>query len=81
MAKIIISTKKENKQIIISINDNGCGFDISKISDKSNGIRNCIERLKYTLNASVDIDSFISKGTNITIKFMDKRNEKNNTSR
>ena len=72
---------KENKQIIISINDNGCGFDISKISDKSNGIRNCIERLKYTLNASVDIDSFISKGTNITIKFMDKRNEKNNTSR
>ena len=79
--QIIISTKKENKQIIISINDNGCGFDISKISDKSNGIRNCIERLKYTLNASVDIDSFISKGTNITIKFMDKRNEKNNTSR
>ena len=71
--EIIISAKKEKKIITINIADNGCGFDCKNISIKSTGINNCIERLKYSLNAFVDIKSTLNVGTNITIIFKEKK--------
>ncbi len=76
----ISSTIDNDNYITISIIDNGIGFDINKIKNTSCGIENAKERLTKLVNASININSIINEGTNITIKFR-KDNYENNNSR
>jgi signal transduction histidine kinase len=52
---------------ILSIHDNGKGFDVSKVVS-GNGIYNMQQRAKK-INADFHIESEENKGTTITLKF------------
>ena len=67
-AKIVLLNKEE--KIIISIKDNGIGFDFSeKYNDfKSLGLKTIKERVKF-LNGNLKIDSIKKQGTTFTINF------------
>ena len=76
--QLIISSRRINQQIEITIKDNGCGFDINNISSTSTGINNCKERLKLLLNAKINIDSKINEGTIVKIVFKEDYEKNNN---
>ncbi|WP_299670334.1 ATP-binding protein [uncultured Polaribacter sp.] len=67
-AKVNVINNKNN--IVISIKDNGIGFDFSeKYNDfKSLGLKTIKERVKF-LNGTLKIDSVKSQGTTFTIQF------------
>lgn len=72
---IIIKTSLIGKEIIVSIEDNGCGFDPSKVDASCHtGIHNSIVRLEMTLGAKTTITSKIGEGTKVEIRF-NKREE------
>ncbi len=65
-----ISTSETDDNQIILIEDDGVGFDISKIdfnSGKHVGIKNVIERLSVSCNGKVNIDSTPGKGTSVCV--------------
>jgi len=67
---VTISSKEEDDNYVIIIKDDGVGFDTSIIDeiDKTHiGIKNSLKRLKNEVNASIDFNSIINKGTTITI--------------
>lgn len=76
--QLIISSRRINQQIEITIKDNGCGFDINNISSTSTGINNCKERLKLLLKAKINIDSKINEGTIVKIVFKEDYEKDNN---
>ena len=58
----------ENNELILSIEDDGVGFDSEKVRlTKGNGIRNLIERVNL-LKGKTDINSIPDRGTIITIR-------------
>ncbi len=66
---VTISTKKDKHSIIITIADNGIGFDttiIDKLDDTHVGINNVKNRLAILQNATMEITSS-TDGTTITI--------------
>ncbi|MBI4646967.1 MAG: sensor histidine kinase [Bacteroidia bacterium] len=65
--KVNIEILKNNNAVTLIINDNGKGFDISKI-EKSSGIgwKNIFSRVSF-LNGSINIDSKHNEGTTINI--------------
>ncbi len=65
---IQLCTSKTEKFIIITIEDNGIGFDVSKMKKNSIGLKNAKERLSLVLNAETTIESEIGKGTKINIR-------------
>ena len=67
-AKVILVKKEE--RIVISIKDNGVGFDFSeKYNDfKSLGLKTIKERVKF-LKGTLKIDSIKNEGTTFTIQF------------
>lgn len=67
---IRISTKNENGTVVITIEDDGVGFDISQlqVQDKTHvGIRNIKMRLEHMVDAKLYIDSTPGKGTKCRI--------------
>lgn len=70
---ILIKAIKENNSIIITIKDNGIGFDKDKIDIYSSiGISNCIKRLKLSYPKSdISIDSIPYDGCTVIISFME----------
>ncbi len=66
---IQISSYQDDNEVVIKIIDNGCGFSLNDVRTNSTGIKNCQERLKILLNASVEIKSVIDKGTIVEIRF------------
>ncbi|MDY4011149.1 MAG: histidine kinase [Fusobacterium gastrosuis] len=67
---IKISTEKKGNDNIITIIDNGVGFEIEKVLNDGNphiGIQNVRERLKIMLKAEMEIKSFVGIGTTIKI--------------
>lgn len=70
---ITISTKQDEQNNYVIIEDNGVGFDINNPKPQYNdnrthiGLSNITERLKIMCNAIVDIQSEIGKGTVVTI--------------
>ncbi|MEY8850044.1 tetratricopeptide repeat protein [Psychroserpens sp. XS_ASV72] len=71
-SKIKISIASKNNVILVSIEDDGKGFDVNK-SKKGIGIKNINSRVNE-LDGTVDFDSEINKGTVITIKVPYKTN-------
>lgn len=64
---ISIHSYKEEEYIIVEIEDNGIGFDLST-TEFHVGLTNAVERLKLTLSADVMVESHVGIGTNIKIK-------------
>ena len=76
---IIISAEEDNKTYILTIEDNGEGFDINKIKKTSHGINNSRERFKLLCSASFNIESSIGKGTKIMIIIPKEKDNENNS--
>ena len=67
-SEIKIEIQKEGKeQIILSIKDNGIGFDINTVNKNSYGLKN-IENRVQQINGSLEIQSVKNIGTSFTIK-------------
>lgn len=67
---ITISTKRVSACIIIRVNDNGVGFDVTKRHDQAKdslGIANIQQRIEYMTNGKIEIYSTIGKGTEVVI--------------
>lgn len=67
---IKISTEKKGRDNIITIEDNGIGFEIDKALNDGRphvGIHNVKERLKSMVRAEMEIISFIGLGTTVRI--------------
>ena len=65
-----ISTEKKGRDYIITISDNGIGFEMEKALNDGQvhvGIRNVKERLKSIVNAELEITSFVGIGTTVKI--------------
>lgn len=85
---VLLRTKRENKEIVIEVLDDGAGFDVKqKIESDSRahiGVHNVSYRLEKMLGASIAFESQIGKGTRVTIRFEQRREEgrnENNTGR
>ena len=66
-----ISSYEENDYIIVSIEDDGVGFDVNEIKNDGRshiGMSNIKSRLKEMLNAEVIVESALNKGTTVIIK-------------
>ncbi|WP_206458739.1 sensor histidine kinase [Anaerovorax sp. IOR16] len=67
---IKISTEKKGRDHIITISDNGIGFEMDKALNDGKphlGIQNVTERLKSTVRAEMEITSLIGLGTTVKI--------------
>ena len=75
-----VSTKHEDKKYVVTIRDDGVGFDTEKeISGNHIGINNIRKRLEYSVNGTLDIASEIGKGTTATVIIPEKKEKKNET--
>lgn len=65
-----ISTKREGDDVIISVEDNGVGFDVNKQMDSTHiGIDNVRDRLRTMVGGELLISSEPGKGTVASIRF------------
>lgn len=65
---IILRTRDVGENIIITIKDDGVGFDMEELNkEKSVGIRNICFRLEHLVHGKMDIESEINVGTTVTI--------------
>lgn len=70
---IILKTWETKSHVMITVEDDGIGFDISELEkEKSVGIRNIIFRLKHLVDGDMKIESEIGKGTVVTISIPKK---------
>ncbi len=69
---ISLTTTQDESNYLILIEDNGIGFEVSKIKKNSVGLRNAEERLRIVVNAKVSITSKRNEGTRIEIKIPKK---------
>ena len=66
--RIFIECNKVETQMFVSIEDNGMGFDTSKISEQSGiGLQNITNRVKM-MNGNIDINSSLGQGTVIELQ-------------
>ena len=70
---IKISTRENEKEFIISVSDNGVGYNVDEIKEKSKGIKNVKERFEIMLSAKVEIYSKIENGSETVITIPKKR--------
>ena len=72
---IILRVREEEGNIIITVEDDGVGFDMAELKkDKSVGLRNIRFRLAQLASGTMDIQSEVGVGTTVTIT-MPKREE------
>jgi two-component system, NarL family, sensor histidine kinase UhpB len=64
--KVEINIQQQDHTLIMSIKDNGQGFDEQKVK-AGNGLRNVHERAKE-INASLELKSTVGAGTEVTLK-------------
>ena len=63
-----ISTKRRDGAIVITVKDDGVGFDPVKTLDSTHvGINNVTNRIRSLLNGTVKIESEIGRGTTVTV--------------
>jgi PAS domain S-box-containing protein len=70
-SKVTVRMVKSHPDIILRIEDNGCGFDVTRrlaeaADEKRMGIRSMEERARL-LGGSLDIQSLVGKGTRIIV--------------
>ncbi len=65
--RITISTSADENDFILTIKDNGIGFDVNKLRRTSTGIRNVTLRVELLLEGSLTIDG--TDGTTVKIVF------------
>ena len=65
----MVKSIREENNAVVTIIDDGVGFDINKISvgQESVGMRNIRERLQISSKARVKVESTPGKGTCVTI--------------
>jgi signal transduction histidine kinase len=67
--QVIVQLVKNENMILITVEDNGIGFDSKEVQNsKNSGMANVLSRVNY-LNGSLQVKSEEGKGTNITIEF------------
>ena len=65
---VTVSTEKDGSDIIVTVRDDGVGFDTEKtLSGSHIGLNNIRNRLEYSVGGTLDIVSEIGKGTVATI--------------
>ena len=76
---VALRTRKGRDEWVVQVEDNGVGFDIEKLTREirdrkrdSTGLFNIRFRLEKILGATVELDSSIGLGTNVTIKIPKK---------
>lgn len=77
---ITITTRKTSKNHVITIKDDGVGFNPHEIKNDGRvhiGISNANERLKSIFHTEIEISSFPAIGTEVTIKIPEKTNKTN----
>lgn len=73
---ITIRTYETVSAYIVEVEDDGVGFDPSKVVQKENGsigLKNLVYRLKTLMNADVSINSKIGQGTIVTVTIPKKK--------
>lgn len=66
--KIVIKMSKDNDNFVVSVLDNGKGFDINTV-DLGNGLSN-MEKRMTEINGTININSKAQKGTEITLNVL-----------
>lgn len=81
--RVVIRTEKKKDTVLITVEDNGVGFDVEKYradissgNQDSTGLKNIMFRLDKMMHAAVDINSSIGSGTTVFITIPDKENTK-----
>ena len=77
---ITITTRKTSKNHVITIKDDGAGFNPHEVKNDGRvhiGISNANERLKSIFQTEIEISSFPGIGTEVTIKIPEKTNKTN----
>lgn len=70
---IIISSSLDSEgRVLVSVEDNGIGYDMAEVSPNSVGIKNLSERFRLLLNAELTVTSTPETGTKTTIRFVKK---------
>lgn len=65
---IAISSKREENRVLVTIHDDGMGFDVSGLIESEHvGIANVRKRLEYMCGGRLEIESQIGVGTTATI--------------
>lgn len=65
---IILHTYRQGDNIVITVEDDGVGFDMKELEKtQSVGLRNIRFRLEHLANGKLDITSVVGKGTTATI--------------
>lgn len=64
---ILVQLQESESRLSLTVEDNGIGFDIERSDNgKSAGLGNIQSRVAY-LNGSIDIQSYLSTGTTVTV--------------
>lgn len=73
---IILRTRDAGENIVITVEDDGVGFDMQELSkEKSVGLKNIRFRLRHLVNGTMEIESEIGRGTTVTITIPKKEAE------
>lgn len=77
-----ITSRETDDKWIVSVKDNGVGFDsdamfesMKKANNTSTGLKNLIFRLNKVTNAEVEVKSKVGEGTEITVTIPKRRKE------
>ena len=74
---VSISTKRRDGAIVITVKDDGVGFDPVKTLDSTHvGINNVKNRIRSLLNGTVLIESEIGRGTTVTVTLPESEKSK-----
>ncbi len=65
--KVNIELVRHDQELILIVEDNGCGFDTANTENHGIGLKNIATRVEY-LNGNINFDSSIGKGTSVVIE-------------
>ncbi len=64
--KVSVGFRKEGKQVLLDVSDNGDGMDVDEVK-KGIGLKNMASRVQQ-LNGAIDLESELGNGTKISVK-------------
>jgi len=71
---VTLSTRRADKSIIVTVHDDGVGFDTEKGTPEGHfGVQNVRKRLEYAMNGKLDVESEIGKGTTAVVTIPDRK--------